>query len=190
MGCVPQNVQTFKGSIMENLLLGIHTSQEEVDRVCKITGCSDFIRRLPAGYNTMLDDTGGGLSGGEKQRLIIARALLRKPEFIIMDEATSNMDFITEKATFDLIMKQTKVPMLIIAHRLSTIRSCDRIYVMDQGKVIESGTHEELLTKKGYYYDLWYSQVGGDVPEFKDQKVDRSVESIKKPIVNKEIRYD
>ena len=195
MGCVPQNVQTFKGTIRENLLLGISASKEEMDVVCNITGCTEFIRRLPAGYDTMLDESGGGLSGGEKQRLIIARALLRNPDILIMDEATSNMDFITEKMTFDLITKRTKVPMLIIAHRLSTIRSCDRIYVMENGKVIEVGNHDELMERKGYYYELWSSQTGettSTIGEKKTQIADRDEiqeETQDEIMENEEISY-
>lgn len=135
IGCVPQNVQTFSGTVRENLLFGSRVTKQELDRACDMTGCTEFIKKLPAGYDTFLDDTGGGLSGGEKQRLIIARAILRNPDLLIMDEATSNMDFITEKTTFDLLFNKLRDrSMLIIAHRLSTIRSCDRIYVMDGGE--------------------------------------------------------
>ena len=166
IGCVPQNVQTFSGSIRENLLMGLSVSKQELDRACDIAGCTEFIRRLPAGYDTFLDETGGGLSGGEKQRLILARAILRDPDLLILDEATSNMDFITEKTTFELVFKKLKdKPMLIIAHRLSTIRHCDRIYVMDSGRVVESGTHDELLELKGPYYRLWSSQIGDAIEE-------------------------
>lgn len=166
IGCVPQDVQTFSGSIRDNLLMGRSASQQEMDRACEIAGCTEFIRKLPAGYDSFLDETGGGLSGGEKQRLILARAILRNPDMMIMDEATSNMDYVTERTTFDLIFKKMKdCPMLIIAHRLSTIRNCDRIYMMDQGNVVESGTHEELLNLKGAYYRLWSSQTGEAVEE-------------------------
>lgn len=166
IGCVPQNVQTFSGSIRENLVMGLFVSKQELDRACDIAGCTEFIRRLPAGYDTFLDETGGGLSGGEKQRLILARAILRDPDLLILDEATSNMDFITEKTTFDLVFKKLKdKPMLIIAHRLSTIRHCDRIYVMDSGRVVESGTHDELLELKGPYYRLWSGQIGDAIEE-------------------------
>lgn len=161
IGCVPQDIRTFSGSLRENLLLGEHTTKEEMDRACEIAGCTEFIKRLPAGYDTFLDETGGGLSGGEKQRLILARAILRNPDFLIMDEATSNMDYVTEKTTFDLIFKKlADRPMLIIAHRLSTIRNCDRIYMMVSGEVVESGTHEELLKLRGAYYELWSTQTG------------------------------
>ena len=169
IGCVPQDIRTFSGTLRENLLLGRYSSKEEIDRACEISGCTEFIKRLPAGYDTFLDETGGGLSGGEKQRLILARAILRNPDFLIMDEATSNMDYVTEKTTFDLIFKKlADCPMLIIAHRLSTIRNCDRIYMMESGKVVESGTHDELLALRGAYYELWSTQTGEF--EYKDKE--------------------
>src|SRR5690606_12929804 len=114
---------------------------------------------LPLRYETLLEEKGANLSGGQRQRLSIARALLKKPEILIMDEATSNLDSITEKAIEGTIEECTKnTTTIIIAHRLSTIMRCDRIYVMDKGKVIEYGTHEELLSKQGSYYRLWKGQ--------------------------------
>lgn len=162
VGCVPQDVRTFSGSIRENLLLGRKgVSKSEMDRICDISGCTEFLKKLPAGYDTYLDENGGGLSGGEKQRLAIARALLRRPDFLIFDEATSNMDFITEKKTYDLIFGGLKdTTILIIAHRLSTIRRCDRIYVMDDGRITECGTHDELMVSDGLYRQMWDSQIG------------------------------
>ncbi len=162
IGYVPQAVHTFSGSLRENLLLGKEgITDEELDRVCRLTGCDAFIKRLPAGYDSHLDDRGGGLSGGEKQRLAIARAVIGNPSFLIFDEATSNMDYLTERLTYDLMFKELgNVPMLIVAHRLSTIRRCDRIYVLDDGKVAESGTHEELLLNGGLYAEMWEKQVG------------------------------
>ncbi len=160
IGCVPQNIQTFSGTVRENIQMGSRASRQELDRACDIAGC-DFIRRLPAGYDTFLDETGGGLSGGERQRLVLARAILRDPDFLIFDEATSNMDLITERATFDVVFRKLRdKPMLIIAHRLSTVRNCDRIYVMDGGRVVESGTHDELMALKGAYFELWAGQAG------------------------------
>ncbi|WGX76899.1 ATP-binding cassette domain-containing protein [Paraclostridium bifermentans] len=108
-----------------------------------------------------MDESGGGLSGGERQRLAFARAIVKKSKFLILDEATSNLDFISESKIYNtLFVKGENTTMLIIAHRLSTIRNCDIIYVMDKGKVVEFGDHNTLLSKKGYYYKLYISQVG------------------------------
>ncbi|MCL1905364.1 MAG: peptidase domain-containing ABC transporter, partial [Methanomassiliicoccaceae archaeon] len=162
IGCVPQNVQLFSGSITDNILIGKPgATPNEISNACRLAGCDEFIRKLPAGYNTFLDENGGGLSGGEKQRIALARVLVKRPDFIILDEATSNMDFITEQTIYDAVFNKMKeTTMMIIAHRLSTIRKCDLIYVMDEGKIIESGTHTELLNKGGSYHKLWESQVG------------------------------
>ena len=159
---VPQNVELFSGSIRENIVLGKeNVSYEEMKTACENASCSSFIERLPAKYDTFLDEAGGGLSGGEKQRLALARALVKKSKFLILDEATSNLDFISEAKIYDtLFNKGRNLTMLIIAHRLSTIRGCDIIYVLDKGEVVEVGNHEELLNKKGYYYKLYISQVG------------------------------
>jgi ATP-binding cassette, subfamily C, bacteriocin exporter len=159
---VPQNVELFSGSIKENITLGRpNASYGEIKMACESSGCSEFIERLPGKYGTFLEEAGGGLSGGEKQRIAMARALIKKPKFLILDEATSNLDFISEAKIFDTLFRKGKnITMLIIAHRLSTVRDCDIIYVMDKGKVVEEGDHESLLKKKGYYYKLYISQVG------------------------------
>lgn len=159
---VPQNVELFSGSIKDNITLGRpNASYEEIKAACENAGCSEFIERLPGKYGTFLEESGGGLSGGEKQRLALARALIKKPKFMILDEATSNLDFISEAKIFNTLFKKGRnITMLIIAHRLSTIRDCDIIYVMDKGKVVEVGDHESLLRKNGYYYKLYISQVG------------------------------
>ena len=111
-------------------------------------------------YETLLEEKGANLSGGQRQRLAIARAILRKPEILIMDEATSNLDSITEKTIEKTIEECTdNVTTIIIAHRLSTIKRCNKIYVMEKGEIIEEGNHKELLDKKGYYYRLWAGQL-------------------------------
>lgn len=159
---VPQNIELFSGTIRENILLGKgNASYEEIKEACENANCNEFINRMPGKYDTYLDEAGGGLSGGEKQRLALARALIKKCKFMILDEATSNLDFISEAKIYDTLYTKGKdLTMLVIAHRLSTIRNCDIIYVMDKGKVVEVGDHETLLSKKGYYYRLYESQVG------------------------------
>ncbi|MBX4271774.1 peptidase domain-containing ABC transporter [Clostridium estertheticum] len=159
---VPQNIELFSGNITENVTLGKENfTYGDVKIACENAGCSSFIDKLPGKYDTFLEEAGGGLSGGERQRIALARAFIKKANFIILDEATSNLDFISEAKIYDtLFVKGKETTMLIIAHRLSTIRNCDIIYVMDNGNVVEKGSHDELITKKGYYYKLYVSQVG------------------------------
>ena len=115
-------------------------------------------------YYTFLEEAGNGLSGGEKQRIALARAFLKKNEFYILDESTSNLDFATENIIFDMIYnKFRKKSMLIIAHRLATVKNCEEIIVMKQGEIVEQGNHEELLARKGEYYKLWEMQQGNFV---------------------------
>ncbi len=173
---VPQNIELFSGSIRENITLGNeNATYEEIKSACENASCNSFIEKLPAKYDTYLDEAGGGLSGGERQRLALARALIKKSKFLILDEATSNLDFINEAEIYNtLFVKGKNLTMLIIAHRLSTIRKCDLIYVMDKGKVVEVGDHETLLNKKGYYYRLYESQVG----EIETKNLDRSYENV------------
>ncbi|WP_073381807.1 peptidase domain-containing ABC transporter [Eubacterium callanderi] len=176
IGYVPQNVELFSGTVISNIRRGKPgASQQEVEYACELSGCDSFIEKLPGRYQTFLEEAGGGLSGGEKQRLAMARALVKQPEFLILDEATSNLDFISESKIYDTIFnKLQKTTMLIIAHRLSTIRNCDVIYVMDKGRVVEVGSHEQLLENKNMYYQLWMSQIGEK--DYKD--TDREEESI------------
>ena len=158
---ISQDVFLFSGTIFENLTLGLpDPTMEDVVNVATMTCAHDFINTFPLRYETMLEENGANLSGGQKQRLAITRALLKKPDILIMDEATSNLDSITEKAIGRMIDEHTHgITTLIIAHRLSTIMRCDRIYIMDQGHFIESGTHSELMEKRGQYYRLWKEQL-------------------------------
>lgn len=164
---ISQDSFFFSGTIKENLeFANPEVSYEDIIEACKKAQIHDYINSTQTRYDTLLEEKGANLSGGQRQRLAMARALLKKPEILIMDEATSNLDTITEKAIENTIEECTKnVTTIIIAHRLSTIMRCDRIYVMDKGEIIEEGTHEELIKLKGYYYRLWTSQVTGKVKE-------------------------
>lgn len=160
---IPQETFFFSGTIRENLSLG-STSDIEMDNIveaAKQASAHEFINNLPLRYQTMLEENASNLSGGQRQRLALARALLGKPDILIMDEATSNLDTTTEKAVSETIHGLTEMTMIIIAHRLSTVLRCDRIFVMDQGAVVETGTHDELLKRGGRYYELWKDQLPG-----------------------------
>ena len=145
-GFVPQDPQLFNSSVRENLLWSFEkATDEEIWEVCRIANAEEFLRKLPDGLDTQVGDRGVRLSGGQRQRIALARALLRKPELLILDEATSALDSESEKLIQLSIEKlASKVTMLVIAHRLSTVIKAEKIYVMDQGKVIESGNFEEL----------------------------------------------
>lgn len=160
IGLVQQDVFLFSDSIAENIAYGKEdAAPEEIFRAAKLAAADRFIADLPNGYDTMVGERGVKLSGGQKQRISIARVFLKNSPIVIFDEATSALDTETEtlvQETLDKLAKDRTT--IIIAHRLSTIRNVDCIFVLDQGQLIESGTHEELLARKGKYYDLYESQ--------------------------------
>ncbi|MEO0768386.1 MAG: ABC transporter ATP-binding protein [Cyanobacteria bacterium J06649_4] len=162
IGLVSQDVFLFHGTVAENIAYGsFNATIDEVTRAAKVAEAHDFIVGLPKGYDTIVGERGQKLSGGQRQRLAIARALLKNPPILILDEATSAVDNETEAAIQKSLEKITVDRTVVaIAHRLSTVRNAHCIYVMDQGKLIESGTHEQLLSQNGVYAGLWKVQTG------------------------------
>lgn len=161
IGYVPQENILFSGTIRDNIAFGSqNATMKEIVEVARKTFIHDFIEELPLRYDTVIAERGNSLSGGQRQRISIARAILKNPDFLILDEATSNLDSVTETAIHNTIDNISKdITTLIIAHRLNTIIKCDRIFVLDKGKIVESGSHLELLKNKGKYYNLWKIQV-------------------------------
>jgi ATP-binding cassette subfamily B protein len=164
IGFVTQDTQLFSGTIKENLLF-VKPSATDADLMdaLKKAACTNLLARAEKGIDTMIGEGGLKLSGGEKQRLSIARALLRQPHLLIFDEATSSLDSITEEEitnTIKDVSSQRNQITVLIAHRLSTIMHADRIYVLEKGDIVETGTHEELLEEKGLYYAMWRQQIG------------------------------
>ena len=160
IGVVPQDTVLFNDTIYNNLAYGRPSaSEEEVHYAARQANLDDFIKSLPDGYNTKVGERGLKLSGGEKQRVAIARVLLKNPPILILDEATSSLDSISEQVILDALNEVSRQrTTLVIAHRLSTVRDADTILVMEQGEIVESGAHTELLEQNGYYARLWQQQ--------------------------------
>jgi ATP-binding cassette subfamily B protein len=160
IGVVFQDSFLFAGTIYDNMAYGKpDATPEEVIAACKAANAHDFIMKTPDGYNTLLGEGGHSISGGERQRLSIARAIIKNPDVLILDEATSSLDVETESAIQESLNGLTKGRTTVaIAHRLSTLKNADRLIVLDKGKVAESGTHTELLKQKGLYYKLVMAQ--------------------------------
>lgn len=163
IGFVSQDTWLSDDTVMENIRFsGSHVTEEQAVDACKKTGCDSFIRKLPKRYNEMIDNERDDISGGQKQLLTIARAMASDPSIMILDEATSSVDVVTEvriqKAVRKLLNGRTSI---IIAHRLSTITNCDKIVVIDGGKVSEIGSHDELIANGGFYSRLYASYISG-----------------------------
>ena len=165
IGLVSQDVFLFEGTVFENIAYGnLDATNEEVWNAANQSEATDFINQLPNKENTIVGERGQKLSGGQRQRISIARAILKNPEILILDEATSAVDNETEAAiqrSLDMLKQNRTV--IVIAHRLSTIRNADKIYVLENGEIIESGSHEELLQNKDVYHKLWSVQTGESV---------------------------
>ena len=163
LGFVTQDAQLFSGTIRENLLfVKPDATDAELYNALSKASCDNLLKRAEDGLNSTIGEGGMKISGGEKQRLSIARAILRNPNLLIFDEATSALDSITEEeinTTIQNISDQSRITVLI-AHRLSTIMHADKIFVLEQGKIIEQGKHEDLLAEKGLYYAMWRQQIG------------------------------
>jgi ATP-binding cassette subfamily B protein len=162
IGYVGQDVFLFQGTVRENLAYGRpDATDDELERAARLAEAHDFITELPDGYDTIVGERGQKLSGGQRQRLSIARAILKDPPLLVLDEATSAVDNETEAAiqrSLELVGRGRTV--LVIAHRLSTVRHADRIHVLEQGRVVESGNHDDLLDARGLYAALWRIQTG------------------------------
>ena len=160
IGVVPQDTVLFNDTLYNNLAYGRPSASEaEVHHAAKQAHLEGFISSLPDGYATQVGERGLKLSGGEKQRVAIARVLLKNPPLLILDEATSSLDSISEQAILDALNAvKNQRTTLVIAHRLSTVRDADSILVMNQGEIVEHGSHSELLAKDGYYARLWLQQ--------------------------------
>ena len=162
IGVVPQETFLFSGSVRDTIIYGKrNASDEEIEKALRMANAYNFVMELPQGLNTEVGERGVLLSGGQKQRLAIARAILENPPIMILDEATSALDTESERLVQDALDKlMTNRTTFVIAHRLSTILHADKIVVMENGEIMEVGTHNELLNKKGIYTKLYETQFG------------------------------
>ena len=171
IGIVPQDTVLFNESIFYNIQYACpDASRSEIERAAKLADIHDFIASLPDGYETIVGERGLKLSGGEKQRVAIARVILKNPKILVFDEATSSLDSHSEQAILSALQKVAQAhTTLVIAHRLSTIVDADRILVLEKGRIVEEGTHEDLLSSSGSYAHLWHLQQRKDHPPVEDE---------------------
>lgn len=154
VGTVLQSGKLFLGDIYSNITISAPwLNMDDAWEAARMAGMADDIENMPMGMHTIISEGNGGISGGQRQRLMIARAIAPKPSILMFDEATSALDNLTQKIVADSL-STLKCTRIVIAHRLSTIKDCDRIIVLDSGKIVEDGTYDELIEKKGYFPDL------------------------------------
>jgi ATP-binding cassette, subfamily B, bacterial HlyB/CyaB len=163
IGIVPQEPLLFSGSVSDNIALtDPNATSEAIVKAAKIACAHEFIMGLPAGYSTQLGERGASLSGGQRQRLAIARTLLANPKLLVMDEATSALDYDTERRVCQNLRESLQgCTVFFVTHRLSTVRNADLIVMLHQGAIVESGSHSELMERKGRYYALYRQQEAG-----------------------------
>jgi ATP-binding cassette subfamily B protein len=161
IGVVPQTIHLFAGNVIDNIAVGDYEpDMKKIIAICQALGILEFIEKLPQNFSTYLGENGATLSGGQKQRIAIARALYKNPEILILDEATSSLDSASEQYVqrmIELLTSQRKT-IVLMAHRLSTVMKADKIIVLDKGRVVEEGSHRELMNDQKAYAGLWKQQ--------------------------------
>ena len=161
IGYVTQEDFIFSGSIRDNLLMGENNiTEDQLVTVAKMMGVHDFVSNMPRGYDSILTERGNNISKGQRQKIALARAVLYNPDFLILDEATSNMDIISERKIIETLKNDTNITLIIITHRLNNIMDCNRIFVMDKGQIVAEGNHEALLNKSQLYRKYYENQEG------------------------------
>ena len=156
IGYVPQEVFLYNATVKENVIFGLEEHTADVEKACRIAQIhTHIVEKLPKGYDSLVGDSGIKLSGGQKQRIGLARAIYRNPSLLLLDEATSALDIRTEKQIFDGIYEQlSKTTLVIIAHRVSTVRRCDKILVLDEGRLVTEGNYNDLINKSPLFKEL------------------------------------